>query len=85
MADLPILAEGQLTNGEYLTAFALDNGGIKLQTHTNHVILEVQPASLSLCHEHNDHWLKVHLGSTEVHFALTAESVADFNALLVVT
>ncbi len=85
MANLTILAEGQLTNGEYLSALALDNGMIQLQTHTKHIVLQVQPASLSICHENHDYWLKVHLGSTEVNFALTAEAVSDFNALLVVT
>lgn len=85
MADLPLLAEGQLTNGEYLSASALDDGWIQLQTHTKQIILRVQPASLSLSHQNDDNLLRVHIGSTEVSFALTAEAVAEFNALLVVT
>ncbi|MFO6425143.1 hypothetical protein [Motilimonas sp. KMU-193] len=85
MADLPLLAEGKLINGEYLSASALDDGWIQLQTHTKQIILRVQPASLSLSHQNDDNLLRVHIGSTEVSFALTAEAVAEFSALLVVT
>lgn len=85
MADLLLLAEGQLTSGEYLTAHALAPNGIQLKTHTNSIVLQVQPQHISLQHQPNSCTLSVHCGGMQTHFELTTESATEFNSLLVLT